>query len=113
MKFAIIGSRTFTDYGLLQRILLKFNKDITEVVSGGAKGADSLGKKYAIENGLAFTEFKPDWEKYGKSAGYRRNVDIIENCDWVVAFWDGLSKGTAHSINIARNKRKPTIIIYF
>lgn len=113
MKIAIIGSRTFIDYILLQEVLNKFGKDITEVVSGGAKGADSLGAKYAIEHKLRLTEFKPDWNKYGKSAGYRRNVDIIENCDWVIAFWDGISKGTAHSINIARNKRKPTVIIYF
>ena len=113
MKIAIIGSRTFTDYTLLQEVLLKFGKDVTEVVSGAAKGADSLGAKYAKEHKLRLTEFNPDWEKYGKSAGYRRNVDIIENCDWVVAFWDGVSKGTAHSINIARNKRKPTVIIYF
>lgn len=109
MKIAVVGSRTFNDYKLLRSTLNKYDH-IELIVSGGAKGADSLAEKYARENGIETLIFKPDWDKNGKAAGYIRNVDIIKNCDLVIAFWDGKSKGTKHSIDLAKNGNKKIII---
>ena len=99
---AVIGSRTFNNYELVKSELSKIH--ISKIVSGGAKGADSLGIKYAKEFNINYQEFLPNWNKYGRSAGFRRNKTMIDNCDLVVAFWDGKSKGTKHSILLARRE---------
>jgi hypothetical protein len=116
MKLAIIGSRDFNDYDkVVHYVDFHFCIDsnrVDEIVSGGAKGADALGKKFANEFKLKYTEFPADWNKHGKSAGYIRNEQIIKHSDKVIAFWDGKSKGTMHSINLARKHKKDTIIIY-
>jgi predicted Rossmann fold nucleotide-binding protein DprA/Smf involved in DNA uptake len=115
MNLGIIGSRSFNDYELLKKEVDDFIKDIKidHIVSGGAKGADSLGEKYAGEHGIKILIFLPDWQKFGKKAGYIRNIDIIENSDIVIAFWDGESKGTKHSIDLANKMNKKVKIIYF
>lgn len=111
MKLAIIGSRTFTNYNLLQEILEQHKPETTLVVSGAAKGADSLGEKWAIENNIPTLIFPADWDKFGKMAGYIRNEDIIKNCDYAIAFWDRQSKGTKHSISLCEKYNKPVKII--
>jgi hypothetical protein len=73
-------------------------------LNGGAKGADSYGEYYAKERGIPVTIFLPDWNTYGKKAGYIRNKLIVESSDLVIAFWDRVSKGTKHSIDIAKAK---------
>lgn len=110
MKVAIIGSRTFTDYELLKQEVDKL-KDITEIISGGARGADNQGMRYAFATGIPYTEFPADWDKHGKSAGYIRNSDIINACDYVLAFWDGKSKGTKHAIDLADKAGKEVLTI--
>lgn len=114
-RIAVIGSRTFNDYDLLRvTILSKFSpRDIREIVSGGARGADKLGERFAQEFGLKTNIFLPDWEKYGKQAGFIRNTDIIKNSDIVLAFWDEKSTGTLDSINTAKKLNIPVIIIPF
>ncbi len=109
MKLAVVGSRSFEDQQMLNTVLDGFNFDL--LISGGAKGADLMGENYAIQNGIETLIFKPDWERYGRSAGFIRNKDIISNCDTVVAFWDGQSKGTLSSINLAKQMKKELIII--
>lgn len=109
MKIAVIGSRKFVDYEFLAE-KLKFLTDTDTIVSGGAKGADSLAARYATKNNVNLTVFPADWEKYGRSAGYKRNVQIIDESDSVIAFWDGSSKGTKHSIDIAKKQGKHLII---
>lgn len=115
MILAIVGSRTFTNYNKLkQSITDNFDiTTITQIISGGAIGADTLGERFAIENNIETIILKPEWDKYGKSAGYRRNKDIIDKCDTVIAFWNGKSPGTQHSINIATKLNKKTIVIKF
>jgi len=115
MKLAIIGSRTFNDYDKLLESLIEFFEieRIDEIISGGAKGADSLGERLAESWGRKMTVFEADWNKYGKSAGFIRNQQIIDACDIVLAFWDGKSKGTQDSINKAKLAKKPTFIVYF
>jgi len=117
MKLAIIGSRTFNDYDVLtiwaDAAFYMFDNDDRVIISGGAKGADSLGKKFAQENKIEYLEFPADWDKHGKSAGFVRNQQIVDNCDMILAFWDGKSKGTKDTIDKARKAKKPTFIIYF
>jgi hypothetical protein len=115
MKVAVVGSRTFIDYDILKKNLdiIHEKKPITYIVSGGAKGADSLGEKWAKENNIESLIFIPDWDKFGKSAGYKRNESIIINSDIVIAFWDGKSKGTQHSINLSKQHNKPVFIVKF
>lgn len=111
MKIAVIGSRTFVDYDLLKRALKPHSIDL--IVSGGAKGADSLAERYAKDHNIETLIFKPDWEVYGKRAGYMRNIDIVDSCDLVIAFWDKQSKGTKHSIDYAKKINREVIIYDF
>lgn len=113
MKIAIIGGRDFDDYELMVNTLKPHIDIITCVVSGGAKGADSLGEKWAIENNKETLIHLPDWKTYGKSAGFVRNKEIIRDADKVFAFWDGKSKGTENSIQIAKKTKKEVIIISY
>ena len=122
MKLAIIGSRGFSDYGHLSYVMTewfgRYANDnpyslVTEVISGGANGADKLGARWAKENNIKLTEFIPDWEKLGKRAGFVRNEDIVKASDCVLAFWDGVSRGTANSLSIAKRLKKPCLVIYF
>lgn len=110
MITAVIGSRNFTDYKLLESTLESL-PEITQIVSGGAKGADSLAKTYAEQHQLPLVIFKPDWKQYGKGAGIVRNRQIIDAAQMVVAFWDGVSKGTASSLALAKAKGIPVHII--
>ena len=111
MKVAVIGSRGFTNYELVKETLSKL--EITLIVSGGAKGADTLGEQYAKENNIPTKIFLPDWTKHGKCAGMLRNTDIINEADIVVAFWDKSSKGTLDSITKSKKLGKPTYVITF
>jgi len=117
MKIAIIGSRTFDDFYLLEKTLNDYKKlhdiEYELIISGGAIGADSLGKEYADRYGIETIIFLPDWNKYKKAAGFVRNKDIINNAEVIFAFWDGKSKGTAHSMNLARDQQKELIVVKF
>lgn len=84
----------------------------TTVVSGGAVGVDSTAAESAHTNGNKTLVFYPDWKRYGRSAGFRRNHDIIQNADIVWAFWDGQSRGTAHSMSLAKQYGKELITFF-
>lgn len=111
MRLAIIGSRSFSDYELLKENVLKSFPNVLLIVSGGAKGADKLGEKLADELGLKTEIYLPNWARYGKGAGLVRNELIIKNSEGVIAFWDGLSKGTKKSIEISRNLKKKIVVV--
>lgn len=113
MKVAIIGSRNITDKSYIYKQLDSFFKDNKPelIVSGGAHGPDKIGIAWALENKINVKEFLPDWERYKKSAGFIRNTQIVEAADLVIAFWDGLSKGTKDSINKAKKLNKQIKII--
>lgn len=103
MKIIIAGGRNFIDYTKLCESCddaLQLLDDI-EIVSGTAKGADSLGEEYAKEKGYKITRFPADWDKHGKSAGYKRNAEMAEYADGLIAFWDYKSKGTRNMIDLA------------
>lgn len=109
MRVAVIGSRTFNDYDEVKSVLSTLK--ITLLISGGAKGADSLGEKYAKENNIETKIFYPDWSKHGKKAGFLRNSDIINEAELIIAFWDGHSKGTKDSLDKALKLNKRVLII--
>lgn len=111
MRLAIIGSRSFSDYEVLKENVLKSFPNVLLIVSGGAKGADKLGEKLADELGLKTEIYLPDWARYGKGAGLVRNELIIKNSEGVIAFWDGLSKGTKKSIEISRSLKKKIVVV--
>lgn len=117
MKIAIIGSRAFSDYEMLSSFLNEFlkNNQINpeEIVSGGAKGADTLAEKFALENNIETVIFNPDWEQFGRNACSARNTQIVEYSDIVFAFWDGKSPGTKDSITKAEKLGKTVIIKIF
>ena len=114
LRVIIAGSRDFNNYELLynkcENIL--YNIKSVEIVSGGAKGADSLGEKYAKEKGYKIKQFTADWNSLGKSAGYIRNKEMAEYADALIAFWDGESKGTKHMINLANKNKLKVRVIY-
>lgn len=115
MKLAIVGSREFTDYDYMVRNIKK-HIDISKIrviISGGAKGADHLAKRFANDHKIPIIEYLPDWKKYGKKAGMIRNKDIIDNSNYVIAFWNGQSVGTKDSIELAKKNNLPLIIIRY
>lgn len=107
MKIAIIGSRNLTVQNLEQYLPL----GVTEIVSGGAKGIDTCAKECAHRMGLKLTEFLPQYQKYGRGAPLRRNMEIITYADEVIAFWDGQSRGTKFVIETCK-KQNIKITIY-
>ncbi|MBQ8133857.1 MAG: DUF2493 domain-containing protein [Clostridia bacterium] len=106
MKVAIIGSRSLYINNLNQYL----PKEITEIVSGGAKGIDTSAKNYAEKNNIKLKEFLPNYKQYGKSAPLKRNIEIIQYADLVIAFWDGKSKGTKFVIDNCQKMNVPVNI---
>jgi hypothetical protein len=117
MNIAIVGGRDFNDFDLMKKVLVDFmdgNQTILNaVVSGGAKGVDTLAENFADEIGVEKIIFKPNFEKFGRFAALMRNTEIIENSDVVFAFWDGKSKGTLDSISKAKKMNKTLHIINY
>lgn len=101
MKTIIAGSRDITEYYLLLEAIHEANIAISEIVSGGARGVDTLGVEYAKLNGIKFTMFYADWDRLGRKAGYIRNSAMADYADALIAVWDGESKGTKHMIDLA------------
>lgn len=114
MKLAIVGSRNFTDYDMMcDFIKSKFDfSKIDAIVSGGAKGADTLAERFAHENNLLLYVKEADWKKYGRAAGPKRNKLIVEEADVVVAFPTETSKGTLNTINIAKKLGKRLEVLH-
>lgn len=117
MRLAVVGSRGFEDFDKFVQILDTI-QDVTGfdvIVSGGAEGADKMARYYAEVNNIELKEHIPIWETYNektkkmdynRGAGFVRNVEIWNDATYGVAFWDGKSKGTAHSFDIARRQEK-------
>jgi hypothetical protein len=103
MKTIIAGGRDVTEYFHLEEALESYRNDITEVVSGGASGADALGERYARGSKLPIKRFPADWSQ-GKAAGPIRNRQMAEYAEALIAIWDGKSRGTANMIEEAKKR---------
>ena len=113
MKLIVAGSREFNNYDLLKKSIQEnFQRwEVEEIVSGTARGADTLGEQFAKEYNIPVKQFPANWDLYGKSAGYRRNAEMASYADALIAFWNGESKGTMHMINLAKEKNLKVVII--
>ncbi len=109
MKLAIIGSRNCKNIKIEEH--LKYIPDT--IISGGARGADTYAREFANKHNLKLIEFLPEYEKYGKGAPLVRNKLIVEQCDCLIAFWDGKSHGTKFTIDYARQMGKPIKIVNY
>lgn len=105
MKTIIAGSRTINKRAELMKAIESCPFHITSVVSGHANGADQLGEWYSDYAHIPLEIFPADWSTHGKSAGYKRNVDMANNAQALLVLWDGQSSGTRHMINIAKVKK--------
>ncbi|MFI3253998.1 MAG: hypothetical protein R3Y63_06615 [Eubacteriales bacterium] len=108
MKLAIIGSRTLTDIDISAYI----PPDVTEIISGGAKGIDTLAEVYADKHKLSKYIIRPEYQKYPpKVAPMIRNKLIVDHCDALLAFWDKQSKGTLSTIDYANKIGKTVTVV--
>ena len=112
MKIAIIGSRETGNINF--KLLLENHLDISvndTIISGGARGIDTLAAMYAKKQGMKLLEFRPDYATFGRGATFVRNRLIVDMADVVVAFWNGTSRGTKYTIDYAKKKYVPVILI--
>jgi predicted Rossmann fold nucleotide-binding protein DprA/Smf involved in DNA uptake len=106
MRVAVIGSRDYAKLHLVRKLIETLPPGCT-IISGGARGVDTVAEEAARTRGLAVEVFPAEWRKYGRGAGIRRNQGIIACADVVLAFWNGVSPGTEHSIQLAKSLGKP------
>lgn len=104
MKVIIAGSREITDYAIVERAIRESGFQVTEVVSGTARGVDRLGERWARENVIPIKTFPAYWQTYGQKAGFLRNAQMAEYGEALIAVWDGKSLGTTNMICLARAK---------
>ena len=136
VRVVIAGSRSFNDYKYLEakchKVFYSLSKEHNilsghiledipnmEIVSGNAKGADILGEMFASRYNIRVKRFYPNWDLYGKRAGYLRNKEMAEYATSdnshgiLIAFWDGKSKGTQHMINLAKENNLIVFVINY
>ncbi len=122
-RIVIPGTRAFRDYALMERVLdrllapLLLGGTPLEIVSGHAEGADLLGERYAREHEIPCKVFPAQWDKFGPSAGPRRNAQMLHYAQGgdplVIAFWDGSSRGTLDTLMRAMRESIPaTVVLY-
>ena len=116
-RVVIAGCRDYDNYDEAKPYIdfylsnIRKENDIV-IVSGCASGADTIGERYAKENGFEVEKYPADWKKYGKRAGPIRNEQMAKICDYVICFWDNKSSGTKSMIEFARKHKKPIRIKY-
>ena len=114
MKVVVAGGRTYTNTGMVFICLEKIVQKDDVIISGHAKGVDMMGELYAQKNNLACEIYPAEWDKYGRSAGPRRNEQMAQVADKVVVFWDFKSRGTKNMIDMAKKYKKELFIFdYF
>lgn len=118
-RMIVAGGRDYSNQNIVNYYIDRV-KDVCDsrglnlvIVCGMATGADTLGRNYAISNGLEVLEFPANWNRYGKSAGYIRNKEMGNIADSAIVFWDGRSKGSKLMIDIMHELKKPVIAISY
>ena len=102
MKVAIIGSRNLVNVEISKYI----PENTAEIISGGARGIDTLAEEWAEKNGIPKTIIKPEYERFKRGAPLKRNEKIVELADVIIALWDGKSRGTKFTIDYAKKVKK-------
>jgi hypothetical protein len=131
MRIIVAGGRDFTDYAYMRNTLVPLVKftirnrfevlerkdpnfsDEPIIICGCASGADTMGETIAKEEGWKIERYPADWQKHGKSAGYKRNLEMAKVADKLIAYWDGKSRGTKHMIDISKERLIPTLIFRY
>ena len=108
MKLLIAGSRSIGSFDLAPHI----PPDVELIITGGAKGVDTLAEAYARERGIPTLTVRPLYETYGRAAPLRRDEEMVDMADAVLVVWDGVSRGSKHTADYARKKGKPLQILY-
>jgi len=115
MKVIIAGSRGIVDYSFVVAAIEAGIQHLgitpTEIVSGGARGVDQLGERFAREKGIIIKKFIPYWNTLGKKAGMLRNKDMGDYADCLIALWDGESRGTKQMIEYMKSLNKPVCVL--
>lgn len=114
LSIGVIGSSTYGDKDLVIAWIDRVHKELgpfDKLLTGGAGAVDTIAEKWASNNNIEKKIYYADWKMHGKKAIYIRNIFIVENSDFIVTFWDGDSKGTAHAIRITRVSNKPLLVI--
>jgi hypothetical protein len=109
VMMAVVGSRDYEYLDEVKEFVAVLPANVV-VISGGARGVDTVAVQTAQERGILTIVYKPNWRMYGKSAGPIRNQRIVDECDCLAAFWNGKSPGTLHSIRCAVQQRKSVVI---
>ncbi len=116
-RVVIAGCRDYENYEEAKAYIDYCISEIKNIytlifISGGCRGADSLGERYALENGYKIERYPAEWNKYGKSAGPKRNEKMAKIADYIICFWDGKSKGTKSMVRLAMRFNKSLRIKY-
>ena len=112
-RWVVAGSRDFQNYPLLCKELDKIHDSISEIVCGEARGADTLGRTYAYDNGIKVASFPANWSRWGNSAGFIRNSEMAEYADKAIVFWNGTSPGTRDMIDKMEQREKECIVVNY
>ena len=107
MKLLIAGSRSITNYDISPHI----PEDIELIISGGANGIDMIAEQYADKHRISKLILRPQYNRYRRAAPLKRNDTMVDLCDRVLIFWDGVSKGSKHTIDYAKKQNKPIDIV--
>lgn len=116
-KLIIAGSRSFTDYLVMQSMMplvlesLGLSAQDLIIISGTARGADTLGEKYAADNALQINKYPANWSKHGRAAGPIRNEEMATHADGCLVFWDGNSRGSESMIALAIKAKIKTMVV--
>ena len=111
MKIIIAGSRTIYSTALVRLAIRESGFEITEIVSGMARGIDQAAIDVATIDGIPLKTFPADWDKFGKAAGNLRNGEMGDYGGGLIAIWDGESRGTGNMIAHMRARSKPSYIV--
>ena len=107
MKLLIAGSRDITDFDLSKHI----PDGVDLIITGGARGIDTLAEKYADEHNIEKLIFRPEYNKYGKAAPLKRNEEMVNMADEILVVWNGASRGSRHTIKYAQKMQKKITIL--
>lgn len=107
MKLLIVGSRSITDFDLSEYV--PSQTDL--IISGGAKGVDTLAEEYADQHQISKLILRPKYHLYGKAAPIKRNEQMVDVADEILIIWDGISRGAQHTLKFAKKKNKPITLI--